>query len=579
MTLLGGRPPLSGSTDSPGDETLSPISRSVSPPWTRRRVGAFIGTLVIAVFFAVSWHEIGLGISPLVSGLGNIFRFIGRTLPPQFTGFAGFRSTISLAWETVCIAFLGTVLAIIISVPLAFLAARNTTPHPVLRWLARGVITLCRSIPDVIFAIVFVESLGIGILPGVLALGFHSVGMLGKLFAETIEQAPPAPGEAVASTGARRLQHLTASVVPHVLPSFSSIAVYRLDINLRSSVILGYVGAGGIGFALNAAMGELLFREASAIVLVMFVLIVLMEIIAAVIRRSLIGDQVVMTGRLRPRRNLGERIVARFLPKDQSPKSSLRPPWTHERVKRYSFLVGVLLMTAISLWDTKIDPISLVSSLNQIARTVALYFPPNFSLDGGVLFVGALQTACVALVATIVGVIFAIPIGLLAARNISNRWVYRCARVFLIIVRAVPELIMAIIFVVAVGLGLFAGTIAITVGTVGLMAKLIADSLEEVPKSPREAIASVGATPAQETTSAVIAPSVPWLASTSLYLLDVNFRSSTVLGIVGAGGIGYLLYQSIQLLVYRTTGAIIVVTLVVVLLIEVITNLIRKQLI
>ena len=363
------------------------------------------------------------------------------------------------------------------------------------------------------------------------------------------------------------------------MPSFSSIAVYRLDINLRSSVILGYVGAGGIGFALNAAMGELLFREASAIVLVMFVLIVLMEIVAAVIRRSLIGaDSPVVPGSSKVRRNVGDRIVARFLPAASASSDNLRPPWTQDRVKRYGFVIAAFVMTGVSLWDTKIDPLSIVTSLNQIARTVAEYWPPNFSTDSGVLFGGALETAAAALVATVIGVIIAIPIGLLAARNISNRWVYRCARLFLLVVRAVPELILAIVFVVAVGLGLFAGALALTVGTIALMSKLIADSLEEVPSSPREAISSVGATSAQQTASAVVAPSVPWLVSTTLYLLDVNYRSSTVLGIVGAGGLGYLLYQSIQLLVYRTTGAIIVVTLVVVLLIEVITNWMRKQL-
>jgi phosphonate transport system permease protein len=541
--------------------------------------------LVTIVLLVGAWHEIGMGVLPLFGGLGNIFAFIGRTIPPQFTGFAAVGHTIDLALQTVCMAVLGTVIAVILSVPVAFLAARNTTPHPMLRWVARALITACRSVPDLVFAIIFVEALGIGILPGILALGLHSVGMLGKLFAESIEQVHPTPREAVTSTGARRLQHLTTSVVPQVLPSFSSIAIYRLDINLRSSVILGYVGAGGIGFTLNAAMGELLFRQAAAIVLVIFVLIVVMEVVSALIRRSLIGiDSTVTTQGVVARRTVGDRIVKRFVPAPAATRNeyehhALRPPWTRERIQRYSFVVGAVVVTGLSLWDTKVNPLTLVTSLGQIGHTVAQYFPPDFTDGGSVLFTGLLQSASVALVATVVGVVFAVPIGLLAARNVTGRWTYRAARAFLVIVRAVPELILAIIFVVAVGLGLVAGAFALIVGTVGFMSKLVADGIEEVPPGPREAVLSVGASRGQETATSVIAPSAPALVGNCLYMLDVNFRSSTILGIVGAGGIGYLLQQSVQLLAYRTTGAIIISTFVVVVLIEVVTNLIRKQLI
>ena len=150
------------------------------------------------------------------------------------------------------------------------------------------------------------EALGVGVLPGVLALGFHSVGMLGKLFAEAIEQVPEQPREAVTATGAGRLQNLATSVWPQVMPAFSSITLYRLDINLRSSVILGYVGAGGIGFLLNQDMGTLNFKTAVGIVIVIFVLIVLMEYVSALIRHSLIGaDAPAISGRAASKRRPG----------------------------------------------------------------------------------------------------------------------------------------------------------------------------------------------------------------------------------------------------------------------------------
>jgi phosphonate transport system permease protein len=555
------------------------------PPWTRQRIGLWALAGAAAVLVVVSWREIGMGVLPLFTGVGHIFRFLGQTVPPQF---AGFGHTVNLAIITACMAVVGTALAAVLAIPVGFMAARNTTVHPAVRWVARALIVICRSVPDLVFAIVFVEAMGIGVLPGVLALGFHSVGMLGKLYAEAIEQVPPEPREAVTATGAGRMQNLATSVVPQVMPAFSSITLYRLDINLRSSVILGWVGAGGIGFLLNQYMDTLQFREAMGIVIVIFALIVVMEVISAVIRRSLIGTDAPVTSAAAglPRRpTMGDRILrslarpAQTQPAQAFDRQRVRPPWTRDRVQRFSFAVGALVVVVVSLWVAKINPLQAITSLRQIWDTVRLYFPPDFTTDRGNLISGTLQSASVAMVATTIGFLFAVPIGLLAARNIADTWVYRCTRAFLVVVRAIPELILAIVFVVAVGLGLVAGTFALIVGTVGFMSKLVADGIEEVPPMPREAVLSAGASRLQETATSVVLPAAPALVGTGLYMLDVNFRSSTILGLVGGGGIGFILFQSVQVLAYRTTGAVIILTFAVVLVIEIITNWVRKHLI
>jgi phosphonate transport system permease protein len=543
-----------------GTVTKAPPARSV-PPWNRQRAGIAVLAVAGVAGVVAGWHDIGMGVLPLLSGIGNIFRFAGQTVPPAFPSFS---HTVNLALITVCMAIIGTALAAVLAVPVGFMAARNTTMHPAARWVARAIIVACRSVPDLVFAIVFVEALGIGVLPGVLALGLHSVGMLGKLYAEAIEQVPEQPREAVAATGASRLQSLATSVLPQVLPSFCSVTLYRLDINLRGSVILGYVGAGGIGFLLNQYMGVLLFRQAVGIVIVIFALIVVMEVVSAAIRRSLIGTD-------KPAKSVVTAVAF--------DRRTVRQPWTRVRVEGYCFTLGAMVLVVVSLWATKINPVQAITSLRQVWDTVTLYFPPDFSTGRSSLISGTLQSLSVALVATAVGFLLAMPIGLLAARNISDRWVYRSARGFLVVVRAVPELILAIVFVVAVGLGLVAGTFALIIGTVGFMSKLIADGIEEVSPMPREAVLSAGATRAQETATAVILPSAPALVGNGLYMLDVNFRSSTILGLVGGGGIGFLLSQSIQVLAYRTTGAIIISTFAVVLVIEIITNWVRKHLI
>ncbi len=557
----------------------------LTPPWTRQRIGLTLLAGTAVVLLVVSWREIGMGVLPLFTGIGNIFRFLRKCVPPQFYGFG---HTVDLALITACMAVLGTAFAAILAIPVGFMAARNTTVHPAARWLARAIIVVCRSVPDLVFAIIFVEAIGIGVLPGVLALSFHSVGMLGKLFAESIEQVPPQQREAVTATGAGRMQNLATSVVPQVMPSFSSITLYRLDINLRSSVILGWVGAGGIGFELNQYMDTLQFQESVGIVIVIFALIVLVEVISAVIRRSLIGTDAPIRSAVAgsPRwPSFGDRILGSRVRPDTGraqrtfDRDRVLPPWTADRVKRSCFGWGALALVAVSLWVAKINPVQAITSVRQIWDTVTLYFPPDFSTDRSNLISGTIQSVSVAIVATSVGFLFAVPIGLLAARNISDKWVYRAARGFLVIVRAVPELILAIVFVVAVGLGLVAGAFALIVGTVGFMSKLVADGIEEIPPMPREAVLSAGATRLQETATSVVLPAAPALVGSGLYMLDVNFRSSTILGLVGAGGIGFILFQSVQVLAYRTTGAVIILTFAVVLVIEIITNWVRKHLI
>jgi phosphonate transport system permease protein len=260
-------------------------------------------------------------------------------------------------------------------------------------------------------------------------------------------------------------------------------------------------------------------------------------------------------------------------------RQRVRPPRTAESVRRNWFMGGAIVIIALSLWATKINPIDAVTSARQVWDTVTLYFPPDFTTARSGLVSGTLQSVSVAVVATTAGVAFALPLGLLASRNVASPWAYRITRAFLVLVRAVPELIVAIVFVVAVGLGLVAGTLALIVGTVAFLPKLVADGIEEVNPMPREAVLSAGASRVQETTTSVLLPAAPALTANAMYMLDINFRSSTVLGIVGGGGIGFLLSQSMQVLDNRLTGAIIISIFVVVLVIEVITNWLRKHLI
>ncbi|PWB83498.1 MAG: phosphonate ABC transporter, permease protein PhnE, partial [Methylocystaceae bacterium] len=170
---------------------------------------------------------------------------------------------------------------------LALLAARNTTPNLALYQAARFVLNVLRSIPELIMGIVFVAMVGFGALPGVLALGIHSIGMVGKFFAESIEHVDPRPIEAANATGATRLQVVWRAVLPQVLPQLADTAVYRWEYNFRASTVLGAVGAGGIGFELMAALRVLEYAQVSAILICILLCVTAVDGLGAAMRKSL----------------------------------------------------------------------------------------------------------------------------------------------------------------------------------------------------------------------------------------------------------------------------------------------------
>jgi len=161
------------------------------------------------------------------------------------------------------------------------------TPSRVMYYLSRAMIGLARAIPDLVWALLFVTAVGLGPFPGGLALAVHSVGMLGRLFAETIENMDMAPIDALSLTGANRMQVFTHGVVPTVLPALLGIGLYRLDENIRASLVLGFVGAGGIGFELLTAMNLFQYREVSLLLIVIFGIVFAAERLSAVCRERL----------------------------------------------------------------------------------------------------------------------------------------------------------------------------------------------------------------------------------------------------------------------------------------------------
>jgi phosphonate transport system permease protein len=251
----------------------------IKNPWLRW--GLAIGAILYLVL-AVSSVDVNWG--RIVRGMDRGAQILEGFLQPDFV--SRWDNIVSGIIESVVMTVVATAIGIFISVPIGLGAARNIVPLPVYL-ICRLIVALSRTFQEVIIAILFVVMVGFGPLAGVLTLVFGSVGFLSKLMAEDIEEIDPSQVEAIRSTGASWLQLITYGVFPQIMPRLVGLSMYRLDINLRESAVIGIVGAGGIGSTLNTAVQRYDYDTASAILLVIIALVMCAELVSGVIRRRL----------------------------------------------------------------------------------------------------------------------------------------------------------------------------------------------------------------------------------------------------------------------------------------------------
>lgn len=266
--------------------TTTTPARLDPPPRLRRPAWPISLLALLAAGLAVHGIASGARISPatILSGLGRTWDFLADAFPPDTSRL---ESVGRAMLETFEIALIGTILGVVVSLPLSVLAARNLSPHRIVHAAARSVIAFLRTIPDLLWGLLFVVTVGLGPEAGVLAIAADVAGLCGRFFADRLEDVPPPLTEALRATGATRTGVIVGGVVPAVAPSFVGIALYGLENATRSSVILGVVGAGGIGIELTTAMELLRYDEAATIIIAIFVVVLAVERAAALIRRHL----------------------------------------------------------------------------------------------------------------------------------------------------------------------------------------------------------------------------------------------------------------------------------------------------
>jgi phosphonate transport system permease protein len=258
------------------------LEKYLRPQWTWK-THVFILSLLAALIFVVVDLEINF--IKLFSDSSKYFiDILNRMLPPDFSNFKGL---IYSMFETIEIAFLGTFIAIILSIPVGLFSARNLAPNYLVFLIARIITIFFRAIPEFIIAMILVIAVGFGAIPGVLALGLHTMGFLAKFYAEDIEHVNKGPIEALKSSGASKRQIISFAVIPQIIPSFVANNLYILDRNIRMATMLGIVGAGGIGYELLSSFRMFEYQRVSAIIIIIFITIFIIDHLSSLIRSKI----------------------------------------------------------------------------------------------------------------------------------------------------------------------------------------------------------------------------------------------------------------------------------------------------
>ncbi len=496
---------------------------------------------VILVILGFSFRISKVDVVSLIGGLSQSVALGREMLPPNFSRW---REILGLAAETVAMGFWGTVFGMLFALPLGFLAAKNTSKNRFVYHLSRGLVTFLRSIPDVIYAFFFVTAFGLGPLAGVVALTLATVGLLGKFYSEAVESIDEKPVEALAATGCHGLSVIRHAVMPQVLPLFMGYNLYMLDHNIRVALALGVVGAGGLGVELFTQMRGFHYQKAAAILVIMLAIIIIIDRVSAGLRNKIINGNF-----WRPRTRIQDSILSAFL--------------------------GLFIL--LSFYSIPVDLKELVTGLPRVWTFLKDMAPLDFSRLSIYLKL-MLETVAMGVSGTFLAIVLGAPLGVLASRNVTrNSIIFNFSKELINFLRATPDLVFALLFVVAVGLGPFAGVLALGLNTAGFLGKFYAEAMENIDPKPVEAVEASGATFLHRIAHSIFPQVLPLFNSYNLYILERNIRYSTIMGLVGAGGIGFELVMTSRMFEYRQMAAMLLIIVATIMIIDQISSYIRSK--
>jgi phosphonate ABC transporter permease subunit PhnE len=418
-----------------------------------------------------------------------------------------------------------------------------------------------RAVDTIIWGLIVIVWVGLGSFAGMIALTIHSVAALGKLFSEEIEHIDSGPVEAVTASGANLVQVIRYAIMPQIVPPFLAYTLLRWDINMRSATVVGFVAGGGIGFFAIQAIRLGAYPQYAAVLWTVAVVIILVDTISARWRDSILRDE--------PR---------------EVPLAEKRP--LLNTLKRAVFiLLGAAAF--IYCWTiTEIDLRALFEPAESFTRLVRDFLSVDLSPDMlDSVIPQMLVTIFQALLATTLGALLALPFSFLAARNLTGRskvtaWLlYYPVRFVFNVMRSIDALLYVAIFLFWVGVGPFAGMLALAVTSFALIGKLFSEAIENIDPGPIEAITATGANILQTVNYGILPQIMPPFVSYLIYQWDINIRMATIIGFAGGGGIGLTLNTFFGSLQYHKAGTVVLLIVIVVALMDFTSAKLREKLV
>ncbi len=502
----------------------------------------------------------------LSENVGDIFGKQGTVTATQFdTWFRGIRKGTRVPGfetgkliETIAIGLLATLFSTILAVPVSFLAAHNIMSRipggNILYYITRTILNVVRSVDTIVWGLLVIVWVGLGTFAGVIALTIHSIAALAKLFSEEIEHIDAGPVEAIEAAGGNFFQVIRYAVIPQVIPSLLSYTLLRWDINMRSATVVGFVAGGGIGFFVLETIRMGGYEQYAAALWAVAVVIILVDMVSSRWRNRILEDK---------------------------PRTAEKKTWPVIRTWIYIILGAALFIYCATI--TKID----LKSLFNPGATFGRLLKDFVSIDVSEPVVGLvveqmITTIMQALLATTLGALLAIPFSFLAAKNLTGKspfmaWIYYITRFVFNVLRSIEALLYVAIFVYWVGIGPFAGMMALAITTFALLGKLFSEAIENIDNGPIEAVNATGANKLQMIGYAIIPQIVPPFVSYLIYQWDINIRMATIIGFAGGGGIGLTLNTFFGSLQYHKAGTVVLAIVIVVAILDFTSAKIREK--
>ncbi|OJX41410.1 MAG: hypothetical protein BGO78_01380 [Chloroflexi bacterium 44-23] len=461
--------------------------------------------------------------------------------------------------ETIAIGLLATIFSTILAVPVSFLAAHNIMKRipggSIVYYISRTILNIVRAIDTIVWGLIIIVWVGLGSFAGVIALTIHSIAALGKLFSEEIEHIDSGPVEAIEATGGNFYHIVRYAVIPQVIPSFLSYTLLRWDINMRSATVIGFVAGGGIGFFVLETIRMGGYQQYAAALWAIAVVIIVVDYISSKWRFNILKDQ---------------------------PKTAAEiPAWKKIRNVIY-VIIGIIVF--LYAWEiAKIDLTKLFDPGPTFGRLLKDFV--SVDLTGKVIdnvVRELIITIMQAFLATTLGGVLAIPFSFLAAKNLTGKnkfsaWIFYIVRSTFNVLRSIEALLYVAIFVYWVGIGPFAGMLALSVTTFALLGKLFSEAIENIEPGSIEAVNATGANKLQAIVYSIVPQIVPPFLSYLIYQWDINIRMATIIGFAGGGGIGLMLSTFFGSLQYHKAGTVILAIVIVIAIMDFSSAKIREK--